>query len=564
MTRTDSRHRTTRLLSPAVSLTLALACSWSFLSPAMALENYRQVPFSLPAETRQLVVADVDGDGLQELLAVSDSEFRLYFQQDGTFDFDAGFQSIAMPGDTVGWDLSTGTDGRGLALIALVDGRDVLRWEVADRQVGEPRVVLSVPGGFLTRGVNRLRFSQDINSDGRDDLVVPGAGVLYLYISNPDGSYQSGITVQTEVQMRTVLTPGRLEREAGQALTIPLMELRDVNADGATDLISRTDTQLDVFLAGGEAARYFPPTPSFSLDIAAIEERLGEFDVDRLDFSNLTGILAITHEEILEDVDGDGIDDLLLREGGKVSLFIGNASGMDLAQPRQVLRSGGNVLSVFLFDENEDGLKDLWLWRVETVSVGDLFLWLALSGDITVEAFIYPNEGQRFARRPARRLTVNLKFPSALRLAGQAMDIAREARESGERQPPPTVTANVDSTVDREDLLVLANNSLEVFLNSIEPVTRTDPFLDGLGYSRNRDDYEIDLREIISNVSINGTAELDSVAGRNADHVLAIDGAITAGDLINVELNGDQRDDIFVFTRRDNVQIEGLLLLSGY
>ena len=55
---------------------------------------------------------------------------------------------------------------------------------------------------------------------------------------------------------------------------------------------------------------------------------------------------------------------------------VADSQGMDLDQPRQVLRSGGNVLSVFLFDEDDDGLKDLWLWRVETISVGDVFLWL--------------------------------------------------------------------------------------------------------------------------------------------------------------------------------------------
>ena len=59
-------------------------------------------------------------------------------------------------------------------------------------------------------------------------------------------------------------------------------------------------------------------------------------------------MLALTHEEWLDDVDGDGIEDLLLREGGKVSLFLGTRDGMDLANPRQVLRSGGNVLASLL------------------------------------------------------------------------------------------------------------------------------------------------------------------------------------------------------------------------
>ena len=56
-----------------------------------------------------------------------------------------------------------------------------------------------------------------------------------------------------------------------------------------------------------------------------------------------------------EPVIGNSRLGFLLREGGKVSLFGGNADGMDFTQPRQVLRSGGNVITTFLQDENEDG-----------------------------------------------------------------------------------------------------------------------------------------------------------------------------------------------------------------
>ena len=226
---------------------------------------------------------------------------------------------------------------------------------------------------------------------------------------------------------------------------------------------------LDVFIADALGERYFPLSPSYSVNITEIEARLGEFDIDSLDFSNLTGVLALTHEEILEDVNGDGIDDLLLREGGKVSLFIGNESGMDLQKPRQVLRSGGNVLSTFLYDEDEDGLKDLWLWRVEPISVADIFVWLALSGSISIEAFIYPNDGERFARRPTRKITVELKFPSVIRLANSVRKIANEAKNRDSDEITPTHTANLDADRNHEDLLVLVNDQLKIFLNSIQP-----------------------------------------------------------------------------------------------
>ena len=37
---------------------------------------------------------------------------------------------------------------------------------------------------------------------------------------------------------------------------------------------------------------------------------------------------------------------------------------------------------IHLYDENEDNLKDLWLWRVEPISVGDVFIWLAIVNQI--------------------------------------------------------------------------------------------------------------------------------------------------------------------------------------
>jgi hypothetical protein len=298
------------------------------------------------------------------------------------------------------------------------------------------------------------------------------------------------------------------------------------------------------------------------VSIADIEERLGEFDIDSLDFSNLTGVLALTHEEILEDVSGDGIDDLLLREGGKVSLFVGSEGGMDLQNPRQVLRSGGNVLSTFLYDEDEDGLKDLWLWRVEPISVADIFVWLALSGSVSIEAFVYPNDGERFARRPTRKITVELKFPSVIRLVNSVRNIANAAQDRDSGETTATNTANLDADREHEDLLVLVHDQLKIFLNSIEPADDSEEFLGALDYNRQRDNYEINIREILDNVSIGGNPHLDLMENRIADLSIDIGVDATTGDIIPALLNRDALDDIFVFTEYDGSHIRGILLLS--
>ncbi len=524
--------------------------------------DYRSQPFVFPLESENLIVADTNGDGLRELITLIDRSIRVYFQDEKGFDFESGYRDIELPGSAVGWDISTNYGQNGHAsIIALIDGHEVLAWHIDGDTISLPESIITGLPGFLSSGVNRLHFSRDINGDSLEDLIIPGTGNLHLYIASGNGAYESGLSINSESRLRTELS-GELERRTGQAIRIPVMELRDVNSDGANDLISQTDERLDVFIASRTANAYFPMAPSYSLDIAEIEERLGEFDIDNLDFSNLTGLLALTHEEILDDVNGDGIEDLLLREGGKVSLFEGTTHGMELTRPKQVLRSGGNVLSTFLYDENEDGLKDLWLWRVEPISVGDIFIWLALSGSIAIEAFIYPNEGERFSRRPTRKLTIELQFPSVIRLATSFQELAEEVREMQSVGLTPTNKANVDNDLDGDDLLVLVNNQVQIFLNSIEPQDSSTTFLGGLGYARDKDDYTINIRNLIENISITENLRLAGVDGMPADLSIELDTVVKNGDIIPALLNADSIDDIFVFTQHDNSNIQGILLLS--
>ena len=544
-------------------LALLISVAGFCLSASAADLEYRSQPFWFPSESENLIVADTNADGLSELITVLDGRIRIYFQSEDGFDFESGFDEIELPGQAVGWDVSSAySKSDSASIIALIDGSEVLVWHIEGHRILDSQTIKSGLPGFLSKGINRLYFSRDINGDGNDDLIIPGAGVLNLFVSDGNKGYQEALSVQSDFRIRTNLNASRLERRTGQAIRIPMMELRDVNNDGFDDLVSRTDERLDVFIADELGERYFRVSPSYSVSITDIEERLGEFDIDSLDFSNLTGVLALTHEEILEDVSGDGIDDLLLREGGKITLFIGSEGGMDLQNPRQVLRSGGNVLSTFLYDEDEDGLKDLWLWRVEPISVADIFVWLALSGSVSIEAFVYPNDGERFARRPTRKITVELKFPSVIRLVNSVRNIANEAQDRDSGETTATNTANLDADREHEDLLVLVHDQLKIFLNSIEPADDSEEFLGALDYNRQRDNYEINIREILDNVSIGGNPHLDLMENRIADLSIDIGVDATTGDIIPALLNRDALDDIFVFTEYDGSHIRGILLLS--
>lgn len=557
------------------------------------LPGYQPFSFSLPPTTDRMLIVDADSDGLDDLLVFAGNTVSLYFQSAAGFDFSAPDTQVSLPGEAVGWDISDNynqpAEPDSWSLLALVDGQQVLRWQLQEQQFTATEPLISNLGGFLGQGVYRLNFSRDINDDGLADLIVPGAGVLSLYIRNHDGSYQPPLAIVSEMQLRTVLTPDNprdlgivgsdtrdnqavdLTRDVGQSLRIPLLTLRDVNGDARPDLISDTDERLDVFLANADSAGdYFAATPDYSIDRTAIRERLGEFDVDQLDFANLTGVLALTHEEILQDMNGDGIDDMILREGGRVALHLGSEDGIDLDQADQILRSGGNVLSVFLQDENDDGQPDLWLWRVEQVSLGDVFLWLAISGTINIEAFVYPNEGDAFARRPARRLTVALRFPSAVRMISSVQEVRERARSTDVVLPTARgrlLSRQADATAPASamaDLLVLLDNQVEVFYQALAPVPEADDdrFLASIGYRRDRDDYEIDIRRIIDEFDIGVNRNLNAVGDRQPDISLPVSGDARRGDIVTTDLNNNGADDIMVFIERSDTAVTGLIWLS--
>jgi hypothetical protein len=228
------------------------------------------------------------------------------------------------------------------------------------------------------------------------------------------------------------------------------------------------------------------------------------------------------------------------------------------------------VLSVFMHDENGNGRPDLWLWRIEQISLGDLFLWLAVSGTINLEAFVYHNEGNSFARRPARRITVALRFPSAVRMISSVRDVRDRARNMDAVIPSARAQIQSDqpSAADTEralqDLLVLVNEQVEVFYRSIqpEPELADDRFLASLGYSRGRDNYEIDIRRIIDEFDIEVNRDV-TLARRSApDLTLSLPGEARRGDIVATDLNNNGRDDIFVFMERSKEQISGVLWLS--
>lgn len=525
---------------------------------AAAAANYQVIPFTLPQAASRIEALDVNGDGLLDLLTNHENNFNLYLQGDKGFDFAKPDASLELKGKAIGWALDSNGDSH--RLLALVDSRQVQAWNISKGKFSEPSTILSVHSAILPAGAYPLDFVRDINGDGLSDLIIPGAGYLQIYLQAAEGGYGEPLSIQARIMNDVRLDAGpRLDRQVGQRLRIPDLQIRDLNGDGRPDLISASAERIDVFLA--DAAGRFPAGPSWSVDLRQLEERVGEINFDQVDYSNLSGLLAHTYDVQLDDVDGDGIDDLLIREGGKLTLYGGSREGMDLSQPRQVLRSSGNVLGTLLRDEDEDGLQDLWLMRVQNVSLANLFLWLAISGSVDIETFVYRNEGKRFASRPHRKLILTVKFPSILRSV-DLLTAAMEPAEGG--NVVRAVRARLGDADSSGDLAVLGTQSLAIFMNKARD-QQSEHFLGLSDYSRSKNNYVYDLAKLLENPA---RSDAGLIPGAEPDFEIPLPEQFTEDlelrnmDVVARELNGDGRDDFFVLLERNGAAVRGLLLLS--
>lgn len=528
------------------------------------LSNYSSTPFTLNDAVDRVISVDLNKDGLADILTANAEHLSIYLQKNDSvpFNFDKPDTELDLLGSATGWSVDEGR------IIALVDGKKLLAWTIRDGKFGEANLVLESLPGYLPKGFYPIKMSQDINDDGLRDLMIPGTKTIFVYLQKSDGEYERPFEIHSQIRNFSRLkTEGDLSLKVGQNIVIPTMSVKDLNNDQRKDLIARSEERLEVFLADNQGK--FALEPSYEIDLTKIAERVGEVDYDTIDYSNLSGLLAHTYDVNLEDTDGDGIEDLLIREAGKISIFSGTPKGMDLSKPKQILKSGGNVLTALFIDEDGDGLKELCLMRLEKISIGNLFVWLAISGSVDVETFIYKNNGTKFSSRPHRKLRLSVKFPSILKTYGLISD----TRENQESSIVRTALGNSDDNTNQLEVFALGKKQIAVYLNSLQRPAATAEDIDfaDIGhnnYNAKQDNYVLDLGDALRKTSIGDKKSMQVLDSQEVSFTIPISQNTGVeidtdiSDLMAGDFNGDKRDDIMVFSARDDTSVSGYLLLS--
>lgn len=265
----------------------------------------------ISAQWPRTEVADVDGDGLDDIIMLNGDHLKVWPGQSG-----------APPGEGYRVNLPIDIDPY----------QDPKRPPDADRKPIE-RVWL-----------------RDVNADGKVDLVVHRAVVAGSWL---------GATAELAVSLGTGTSFGTPTVVQTEALAVDV-ELEDVDSDGDLDLVvPQVDITLSNMARGLLAKR-------MQIDVGLFEWD-GGLSTTPTPLRGVTIPIEDTAQvqvELAPDLTGDGLSDMVFHEGdGPVVIFAGSKSGMSdtpWAEVQVAVPPGED--SLFVHDVTGDGRPEIIVW----------------------------------------------------------------------------------------------------------------------------------------------------------------------------------------------------------
>lgn len=267
-------------------------------------------------------------------------------------------------------------------------------------------------------------FLQDINQDGKPDILVPIQDYCEIWINqgvsadSSDPNRQALPTfnrigrfpIQMDHSRRTNLqdTTGLLSEH----FTIPSVQLKDINGDGHPDLIVRHDPHIDYYLLDQKGD--IPEAPTVSLDLTLFRDT-----ITRAEGIQFGETLRINQDPQLTecDLNHDGIPDYVIFHGRKLWFFLGTSKGPQFTNPSSILKIADDISMFAVCPLDEDDYPDLLMLRVQIPTLSRLLGALFADWDIKIESLGYRSkEGRSFELSSSWQGEIYLRLPSILSL----------------------------------------------------------------------------------------------------------------------------------------------------
>ncbi|MDE0903106.1 MAG: VCBS repeat-containing protein [Planctomycetota bacterium] len=459
--------RVTHWLTGWLAIGSALAQVPASTPPDQDIPLFQTTVLQANSELGSLLLADVDGDGDQDLLQVTDAGVRVrQMDSSGRYAQEAG-AVFPWPSQQTAWDVADMDGDKAMELILFVDSKEVLRSRCVDGVFAKPTSLLKATG-WQPHGVHQMRFIRDIDGDGRLDITIPLPAAHQLFLRRAEG-FAEPLIVQFKPQVSQDFgDPSMLEMTISQTVSAPWFGLKDVDGDGHKDVVSNTANEIAFHIFRDGA---IPIEPTWVLDIAALTEDLP--DEKDIDLDNLLAFISHRLEWRLVDLDGVAPNDLIVSVGGKIRTWLGGSVKGMAGEPNQLLLAAGNLLWFFTRQIEGSPLPELQIVRGEKIGLGRILRYLILPGKITFDLFTYGNQAGRFTDRPVRKNKIQFGMPQLRNLLDD--DGLGSAVEAQFKIPARRMHRNSD----QDDVADLLNNELRVYEHCAPSASHTEQILDG-------------------------------------------------------------------------------------
>ena len=365
-------------------------------------------------------------------------------------------------------------------LIAYEPGR--LNW--FDPDSATERALVAVTANFnppRSGEIPHVDITQDVNGDGRDDLVVPDVAGFSVFVQMSDGAFADPVKIGPSTDMSRIYGADGYRYDPWSQSRVHEV---DYNRDGRRDLVFWNEDHFAVHLQD-ERGLFAPEAKTFTTDVA--------FDK----FSSLaTGDMTGKVLHSLADLNGDAVADLVLfsLEGGsiaskrsafKVHFGVPTPDGGTAFAPEvgATFQSDGSIqLGMDRHDLDRDGQVELMF---TTIAVEHLegSLWKSIKGfmgdDIWLNLEFHQMERGRYRDKPnaIRRIALD-GVPSHREPGSVSLDIvlrgATHERRKTQKSWPRAFNSTLligDVTGDGLSDLIIGQHPrhLEVFVGAPGP-----------------------------------------------------------------------------------------------
>ncbi|HUT54793.1 MAG TPA: VCBS repeat-containing protein [bacterium] len=342
--------------------------------PAEAQNRFRDFEFRLRGDVVEVISADLTGDGLDEVIAITiDKSSRpaarvlnIFIQNSKGFDR-ARIISWPLPSQVVAVDVGDVDPNPGDELVLLTEAGASYAAVTEDgvgnlKELVKYQSAIAIAGGLNAPYHN---FARDLNGDGKDDLLVCGfAGALFAKQGEDYNFTTETIALRPQVLTISSDITGMImpvdDAYLAVNYSVPQFHSADANADGRPDLIANFTRDIHIFTQDPNGFFSKEPAKTYHIQFYEAEESpLAQQMAAGLSFSNM---LAFA------DLDGDGRVDIVASQlsgsitsiKSKSCLFWGKSQGIEKGKPDLVFDTQAPVMgAVLVRDMNKDGRLDI-------------------------------------------------------------------------------------------------------------------------------------------------------------------------------------------------------------